>query len=331
VAEIAESSFAALFRDDGSGLPDPELPRAVECVVDRPDGETRRVICRPAAAGGDPDGGVWLIEDVTHVRTLERELMRAGQQLSQANRELASLRDQVRGERSEREELLTVVSHELRTPVTVIGGYSRLLLSGQVGPLTDGQRGFLEESNKSCERLNEFIGNLLEASRGTGGGDILEVCQGSLVSVIEAVRSALRPLLDARNLRLQIAASAEASHARFDPLRLEQILTNLVGNAIKFSEPGGAIEIATRALPDSGFVEVSVADEGPGVHPDDRENIFEPYVRVGDDTRANGLGLGLAICKRLVTAHGGEIRAEDRQGGGSRFSFTLPATGERTE
>jgi signal transduction histidine kinase len=326
LAEITETPFAALFRDDGSGLPDPERPRAVECVVDRPDGETRQVICRPAAAEGDACGGTWLIEDVTHVRTLERELMRAGQQLSRANRELASLRDRVRGERSEREELLTVVSHELRTPVTVIGGYSRLLLSGQVGPLTDEQRAFLEESNKSCERLNEFIGNLLEASRNTGGGDILEVCQGSLVSVIEAVRSALRPLLEARNLRLRIAASAEASHARFDPLRLEQILTNLVGNAIKFSEPGGAIEIATRALPEPGFVEVSVSDEGPGVQPDDRENIFEPYVRVGDDTRARGLGLGLAICKRLVTAHGGEIRVEDRPGGGSRFSFTLPAS-----
>jgi signal transduction histidine kinase len=329
VAEIAETPFPALFRDDGSGLPDPERPRAVECVVDRPDGETRQVICRPADvgadAGADAGGGTWLIEDVTHVRTLERELMRAGQQLSRANRELASLRDQVRGERCEREELLTVVSHELRTPVTVIGGYSRLLLTGQVGPLTDEQRGFLEESNKSCERLNEFIGNLLEASRDTAGGDILEVCQGSLVSVIETVRNALRPLLDARNLRLRIAASAEASHARFDPLRLEQILTNLVGNAIKFSEPGGEIEIATRALPDPGFVEVSVSDEGPGVQHADREKIFEPYVRVGDDTRAKGLGLGLAICKRLVTAHGGEIRVEDRQGGGSRFSFTLPA------
>jgi signal transduction histidine kinase len=303
------------------------------------------VICRPVdLAGADResagDSGTWVIEDVTHVRLLERELYRTSQELSRTNQELAALRERLRGEQAEREELLTVVSHELRTPVTVISGYNRLLLCDQVGGLNDEQRGFLEESNKSCERLNDFIGNLLTASRDAKGCDVLQICHGSLVSVIESVRGALRPLLEEGKLKIRIDASPDASHARFDPLRLDQILTNLLGNAIKFSKPGDTIEISTTALPpgqgsSQSLVEVAVADEGPGIDPDDRVRIFEPYVRAGDDTRANGLGLGLAICKRLVEAHGGTIQVTDRPGGGSRFAFTLPLgrgpTGTRAE
>ncbi len=336
-SDLCQVGFAELFSDDGSGVPDPDRIRAVECRIERPDGEIRNVICRPVdltdGRGADRtsagDSGAWVIEDVTHVRLLERELHRMNQELGRTNQELAVLRERLRGELAEREELLAVVSHELRTPVTVISGYNRLLLCDQVGSLNDEQRGFLEESNKSCERLNDFIGNLLTASRDAKGGDVLQICQGSLVGVIEGVRGALRPLLEEGKLKIRIDASPEASHARFDPLRLDQILTNLLGNAIKFSKPGDTIEVSTAALPPSqgssqSLVEVAVADEGPGVDPDDRIRIFEPYVRAGDDTRANGLGLGLAICKRLVEAHGGGIRVTDRPGGGSRFAFTLP-------
>jgi signal transduction histidine kinase len=292
------------------------------------------VICRPAWPESGPDPGLWVIEDATHVRLLERELLRMSQDLHRANREAASLREQLRAERAEREELLTVVSHELRTPVTVIGGYNRLLLAEEVGPLTEEQRGFLQESAKSCQRLNAFIGNLLEASRASRGDEVLEVCNASLARSIDDVVKLLRPLLDQRQLRLKVAVAPGADRARFDRLRLEQILTNLLGNAIKFSEPGGAIEIATRECPAPEgaaaaglrFVEVTVSDDGPGVAPEDRERIFDPYVQAGDESRAGGLGLGLAICKRLVEAHGGTIGVGERPGGGSCFSFTLPGS-----
>lgn len=321
-----------LLTDTGNGLPDPCGLRAVECGLRRPDGETRIVICRPAWPESGPDPGLWVIEDATHVRLLERELLRMSQDLHRANREAASVREQLRAERAEREELLTVVSHELRTPVTVIGGYNRLLLAEEVGPLTEEQRGFLQESAKSCQRLNAFIGNLLEASRATRGDEVLEVCNASLARSIDDVVKLLRPLLEQRQLRLRVAVAPGADRARFDRLRLEQILTNLLGNAIKFSEPGGTIEIATRECPAPEaaaaaglrFVEVTVADNGPGVAPEDRERIFDAYVQAGDESRAGGLGLGLAICKRLVEAHGGSIRVSERPGGGSCFSFTLP-------
>ncbi len=321
------------FVDTGGGRPDPVAPRAVECALCRSDGQVRTVICRPVPLEPSSTADVWLVQDVTHVRLVERELLRSSQDLHRVNRELAALGERLRTEQAEREDLLTVVSHELRTPVTVIGGYNRLLLTEDVGPLTEEQRGFLEESTQSCERLNTFIGNLLEASREAEGGEILEVCHASLAGVIDSVVELLRPLFEERDLRWRVDVAPDASRARFDPLRVEQILTNLVGNAIKYASRGGTIEIETRLRPSGAaserrFVEVRVSDDGPGVAATDRERIFEPYVRVGDETRAGGLGLGLAICRRLVEAHGGTIAISDRPGGGARFTFTLPADGE---
>jgi signal transduction histidine kinase len=128
-----------------------------------------------------------------------------------------------------------------------------------------------------------------------------------------------------------VALDPKAGEARCDPLRIEQVLANLVGNAVKFTRPGGVIEITTRVRVVPGhawvrrWVEVSVSDDGPGVAPEHRERVFEPYVQIGAGRRAGGIGLGLAICRRIVEAHGGEIGLTERDGGGCRFSFTLPA------
>jgi len=321
------------FSDTGGGLPDSEMPRAVECALVRPDGETRTVTCRPVDVRR-PDGRtgacVWSIEDVSHARTLEAELLRMSKELHGANRELVGLRERVRRESHEREQLLTVVSHELRTPVTIINGYNRLLLSEQVGPITDEQQRFLAESSKACHRLDAFIANLLEAGRFGTDGEVLEISHGPLGPVIGGVVEALGPLLEEAGLRMEVELAADADRARFDRLRLDQILTNLVANSIKFSPNGGTIRIETRRLPvsagDAGrdAVEIAVYDEGPGVALPDRERIFEPYTQVGEQSRAGGLGLGLAICKRLVEAHGGSIAVRARRDRGSAFAFTLP-------
>ena len=119
-------------------------------------------------------------------------------------------------------------------------------------------------------------------------------------------------------------------------MRVEQVLTNLIGNALKHGRAGGVIRVSSRAIEavaavDRRFVEVVVSDDGPGIAEQDRERIFEPYVRAGDGSRAGGLGLGLAICKRIVEAHGGTILMTDAPGGGSRFSFTLPAAASATD
>jgi signal transduction histidine kinase len=260
------------------------------------------------------------------IHLLESEVLRLGRELHDANREIAALRERVRSESAEREEILTVVSHELRTPITVIAGFNRLLLGESAGSLTDRQRHFLEESQKSCQRLNSFVANLLEAARHGASVGPLEVTESPLRPTIESVLELLAPLLREAELATTVDVEPDAPPARFDPPRVEQVLANLLGNAIRYAPPGSAIEIRVRGVrrAERGFVEVSVADAGPGVAQRDRARIFEPYVQV-EAPRAGGLGLGLAICKRIVDAHGGAIHAEERAGGGSRFVFTLPA------
>ncbi len=329
LADMVGTELGELLADAGQGLPDASGAEQVECRLRNAEGNERTVICRPAWPEISPGTDAWVIEDITRSRAIEREVVEVSRELHHANRELAGLRDRLISERADREELLTVVSHELRTPVTVISGYNRLLLSEEVGPLNEEQRRFLEESDKGCRRLSDFIGNLIEASAAERGVGVLEVCSDSLTPVIADVVASLRPLLEARGARVRLDVDPEASRARFDRVRVEQILTNLIGNAIKYASAGGRIDIETCRIRSEGrdFVEVAVCDDGPGVAPEYRERIFQAYVRVGAEGGASGLGLGLAICKRLVEAHGGGINVTEREGGGSRFAFTLPLAG----
>jgi len=331
-SDLAGLPLGKLFSDTGDGLPASTTCAVVECELKRTDGSVRTVTCRSAEAAALPDCTVaWVVEDVTHLRTLERELFRLGQENHAANREVAGLRERLRRESDEREELLTVVSHELRTPVTIISGYNRLLLAEKIGPLNDEQRSFLVEGSKACQRLDLFIGNLMEASHQSSDGEVLEITHARLAPSVDEVVGLLRPLFEEAKLEVRVDIAGDADRARFDRTRLEQILINLLGNAIKFSPPGGAIEISTRATsstreggPERRCVEFCISDQGPGVPPAYRQRIFEPYVQVGEESGAGGLGLGLAICKRLVEAHGGEISAQGRSEGGSRFVFTIP-------
>ncbi len=247
--------------------------------------------------------------------------------LAEACREIERLRAQLSRESAERDQLLCVVSHELGTPVTVIRGYNNLLLTQKAGSLTDRQRDFLEQSNRSCERLDRFIGDLLSACGEASGNRLPDLERASIEPLLVEVIAFLRPLLDERDLVVELRIDRDAAWAHFDPARIEQVLTNLLSNAIRYSKPGTSVCVQSRSVPaeNHGFIELSVIDAGPGVAPADRERIFEPYVRAADDGGGGGLGLGLAICRRIVMAHGGSISVCDEAGWGSRFTFTLPA------
>jgi signal transduction histidine kinase len=226
-----------------------------------------------------------------------------------------------------------VVSHELRTPITVIAGFNKLLLAEKVGSLTKEQRHFLSESAKSCRRLSTFIGNLIEAAREVAGERPLELVEASLSATIEGVVGFLAPLLEERRQTFDLDLGA--TRAWFDPMRIEQVLTNLIGNALKHGRAEGVIRVSSREIesPDGDrcFVEVVVSDDGPGIAAQDRDRIFQPYVRAGEGSKAGGLGLGLAICRRIVDAHGGGISVSEAPGGGARFAFTLPAEAPAAE
>jgi len=286
------------------------------------------VLCTPFSRDRDADLCAWLLEDATRVRDLEYEILTLSRQLHERNREVATLEDRLRNERADREEMLGVVSHELRTPLTIIGGYNRLMLAEEVGPLTEEQRRFLEESNAACRRVNAFVTRLLEAPAARADGAFLEVARQSLGDAIRSEARALVPLLEPKRLAVEIAVAPDADETRFDRGRIEQVLRNLIENAVKYAPEGTAIEVATRLQPagpesERSAIEVSVSDRGPGIAPDDRERIFEAYVRAAGGRDAAGYGLGLAVCRRLVEAHGGAIGVTDRDGGGS-FWFTLP-------
>ncbi len=319
--------------DAGSGVPDwvssGTVGSVVECWLVRREKDPLTVSVCFLGGSEVPGEGWWEVQDLCELRAVQEEAHQQSHQLLRANREIEELHARIERTTGEREELLTVVSHELRTPITVIAGFNKLLLSEKVGSLTEEQRHFLNESAKSCRRLSTFIGTLVEAAREVAGERPLELVETSLAATIEGVVGFLQPLIDERQQRLELELDSAAARARFDPMRVEQVLTNLIGNALKHGRAGGVIRVSSRAIDvaagDRRFVEVVVSDDGPGIVAEDRERIFEPYVRAGKSSRAGGLGLGLAICKRIVQAHGGRILVTEAPGGGSRFSFTLPA------
>ncbi|MBW2447754.1 MAG: PAS domain-containing protein [Deltaproteobacteria bacterium] len=332
LSELCGRPVDALLGETPESLLPPDAPKfddEIETVVARPDGRTSAVrVARFAGAGGPAT--TWIFRDVARRGELEREVGELGHALRGANLEMEALRERVRRQRVDLDEVLTIVSHELRTPVTVVTGYARLLLSKKVGSLSDEQRGFVEESLKSCRRMNTFIANLLENSRDAGGDAPLQVHEASLSPTLEGVVSSLKPLFDDQGMVARLTIDPETPAARFDPLRIEQVITNLLENALKYGGPGGEITVATRPVSMKGavWIEVSVSDEGPGVPELDRERIFERYVRVGEQSRAGGLGLGLAICRRAVEAHGGVIGVTESDPVGARFWFTLPPASE---
>lgn len=250
--------------------------------------------------------------------------------------EIVRLRERVAALEADRADWLTVLAHELRTPLTIISGYNRLLLSGEAGPLTAEQARYLEESTRSCKRLDAFVASLLDSAHDGFLEERLETGAGDLGVLVDDVCGLLRPLIDQKGLELVVDVAADARRARFDPLRIEQVVTNLLGNAIRYTKPGGSLRVETRRRGgrDGAVLEVAVHDQGPGIPAADRERVFEPFVRLASDDRGGaGLGLGLAICRRIVAAHGGAIGVDEAAGGGCRFHFTLPAatagSGER--
>jgi signal transduction histidine kinase len=323
-ADLVGLELAVLVHDLGQGLPDPARPGAVECGLREPSGRVRAVVWRLTWPELAPGMDAWVVEDPSRVRELGEELLRLSRDLHRLHRELASLRDRLRHEHAERDEVLAVVSHELRTPVTVIGGYSRILLREEVGPLTPEQRRFLEESARACQRLDAFIERLLTASRVAKGGEVLEVRSAALRPLVDEVAERMQPLFAQHRSLIALDVPPEC-RARFDAMRIEQVLTNLLDNALKHATPDASVEVSARPVEVDGrpMLEVAVADDGPGIPPEDRERVFQAYVR-GPAACPSGLGLGLALCKRIVEGHGGRISLAERPGGGCRFAFTLP-------
>ncbi|HTB58018.1 MAG TPA: ATP-binding protein [Polyangia bacterium] len=224
------------------------------------------------------------------------------------------------------------MSHEIRTPLNSVLALTELLREGVAGPLTVDQRKYLQVIERNGRGLLHLINDVLDLSRIEAGHLEMDTEDIDLAPHVEAVAEALAPLAAAKNLDLTVNLPPDLPAARGDPDRFRQILTNLIGNAIKFTEGGGQVMLGAEARPEA--IVVVVTDTGVGIPDPYRDKIFQEFFQV-DQTlvrRQGGTGLGLAIARRLARLMGGDISVESVVNRGSRFSLTLPrATGARPE
>ncbi|WP_413164451.1 SpoIIE family protein phosphatase [Capilliphycus salinus ALCB114379] len=232
-----------------------------------------------------------------------------------------------------KDEFLANTSHELRTPLNGIIGLAESLIDGATGELSDLTKSNLAMIVSSGRRLSSLVNDLLDFSKLRYQNIDLQLKAVDLYAISDLVLRLSQPLIGAKNLRLINAVNSRLPPAEADENRLQQILHNLVGNAIKFT-PSGQIEISAERVENpannQGFLKVTVSDTGIGISSDKFERIFESFEQAEGNTAREygGTGLGLAITKQLVELQGGEIAVESRLGEGSRFSFTLPVAAE---
>ncbi|MCS6861537.1 MAG: ATP-binding protein, partial [Abditibacteriales bacterium] len=224
---------------------------------------------------------------------------------------------------------ISLVSHELRTPLTSILAFSSYILTGKWGDLTPRQRTGLESMHRQARRLHAIISDFLDVSRIESGKIEMQREPVAVADVAANVIEELRPQAAEKRLSVTLKTDpslvSEPILALADEERIAQVMTNLIGNAIKFTDSGGQIEVVISRL--NGVVQVDVRDTGCGIPPDELPKVFDRFYQVERvvTRKTSGTGLGLAIVKNIVEAHGGAIRVESKVGEGTTFSFTLPA------
>jgi signal transduction histidine kinase len=237
---------------------------------------------------------------------------------------------------------LASAAHELKTPLAVIKGYYDLLLTSSLGRLSDKQRDILEESKESCERLVRLVSMFLNYSALESGKLVLQLRENDLRDCLDELSKRWLEAFQRKGVRLDAAFDPSIPNFRFDYQKVQQAAANLLDNALKHTPTGGSVTLRALPhfwerrvseasppqerrrfrLPRPNSVEVSVTDTGPGIAPEHHQEIFEDFVRV--DRNTTGMGLGLAIAKRLVQAHRGKIWVESEAANGSKFTFLLP-------
>jgi PAS domain S-box-containing protein len=221
-----------------------------------------------------------------------------------------------------RQEVMAMVSHDLRTPLATIGNVLTILEEGRVGELPERGVELVTMAQRNVQRMLGLVNDLLEVEKMKAGMLKLELDETELSDVFEDALHSVQGWAQEHKVRIEYVPTTLKVYA--DESRLVQVLTNLLGNAVKFSPAGKRVLLS--ALEGLDYVEVIVKDEGRGIPEDQREMIFERFqqVRAGDSANHGGTGLGLAICKAIVERHGGTIRVESEEGFGSTFAFRLP-------
>lgn len=221
-------------------------------------------------------------------------------------------------------EFLANMSHELRTPLNSILGFTELLKDQAFGPLNEKQLLYLNNIASSGKHLLALINDILDLAKVDAGRVDLHRESLSIVQLLDEIQSNIRSLVDKKQIQLSREIASELTTISVDHARFKQIMFNLLSNAIKFTPAQGRITIIAK--PVAGFAHISVADTGIGISHDNIDRVFNEFEQV-DGSRARkyeGTGLGLALTKRLVELHGGEIWVESELDKGTTFTFSIP-------
>ena len=257
---------------------------------------------------------------ISTIRSQE-ELRRVNNELRHANDELTHL-DQLKSD------FMATMSHELRTPLTSIIGYSDMLLSGMTGELDEKQNSFIESILKNGETLLNLINDILDLTKIEAGKLELRREAVDLRAALLGVLPVVKPRAAEKHIKVSTFLPTDLPSVDADPGKLNQILLNLLTNAIKYTPDSGSVSVEARHL--ENMAEIWVTDTGVGIAKEDHERIFQRFTQVDSSTTRSqgGTGLGLAITKELVELHGGHIRVQSQLGKGSSFVFAIPVQEE---
>jgi signal transduction histidine kinase/DNA-binding response OmpR family regulator len=262
---------------------------------------------------------------VFRTRQFKLAASRLEAQVEQRTHELSVAKDAAEQASRTKSAFLAAMSHELRTPLNAILGFSRLLR--QRGA-SEEQKRDLDIINRSGEHLLTLINDLLDLAKIEAGRDVLHIAPCDLHSLVQDVAEMIRVRAAAEGLALSVEAPAIIPRVRTDTARLRQVLLNLLGNAVKYTDTGGImlrLDVMPGADAQHVLLSFEVVDTGIGIAPEDHERIFEPFVQVGRAGVHKGTGLGLTITRHLVGMMGGTIQLESAPGKGARFQVAIPA------
>jgi signal transduction histidine kinase len=257
-------------------------------------------------------------------RSLEQRVEQRTSALAEWQQRLAIARDEALGADQLKSVFLSRMSHELRTPLNAIIGFSEVLGDEVFGSLNEKQAEYIGDIHASGHHLLSLINDILDLARVETGNLALNVSTFNLAAAIDNAFVLMRERAARSGITLQNEIDPSIETFNADERKIKQVLINLLTNAVKFTESGGSVLLVAQRV--ALGVEITVRDTGIGVAAGDFERIFEDYGQARDDyaTSQEGTGLGLALCKRLVEAHGGKIYVESEVGVGSTFHFTIP-------
>ncbi len=274
----------------------------------------------------------WEDEDLTKIIKqaiekfdLEESNRQLTRKLERQNEELVSLNGKLRNMYEVQKSFSSTVSHELRTPLSSIKMAIDIVMSKSTGEVNKAQERFLNKAKNNVDRLHRLINDILDLTKIESGKSKIELTEGDINELIREVSETYTPVAEKKGVNIIQELNQKTPKISFDSDKINQVLNNLISNAVKFTD-GGKITVSSIDNRESNNIQVCVEDTGPGIKKGDIPKLFKKFQQLGspETRKAGGTGLGLAICKEIISRHNGKIWVESEFGKGSKFCFLLP-------